>query len=99
VRVPVTSRSASLDSTWMLWLDRHGKSRLGLSERAWSVEQLLTLPGQRRLPVDALEQTLNLRDLRERYPGSIPWWLTYPVVAVLAGITILIAIPTAIAAL
>lgn len=57
---------------WQIWAG--AESAVALVEQAWGEEQLLTLARQLGAEVVTVPDSVSLRDVAERYPGTLPWY-------------------------
>jgi hypothetical protein len=92
VHVEINWRNASARRSrlWLL-INKTGKTEVGLNRAAWDDQQLEHLRESLGLPVEIVESPKRPAELRNDYPGSIPWWTAHLVVATLLAIGMITA--------
>jgi hypothetical protein len=80
---------------WLL-LDGSGRTVVNLNLDAWDTGQLEDLRKRLELPLTEYAEALSPAELRSRFPGGMPWWVAHPLLSILLGIALILAIMVAV---
>jgi hypothetical protein len=91
VEVAWNNTSRRRSRLWLL-INEKGRTATGLNRDAWDESRLESLREGLGLPLDVDETPKGPAEMREVYPGSIPWWAVHPAWASLLMIMVLAVI-------
>jgi hypothetical protein len=87
--------SARRSRFWLL-INAAGRAAVSLNLNAWEDGQLEGLRESLGLPMETVEPAKRPAELRQAYPGTIPWWGAHPSVATVLAIFALTAVVLAL---
>jgi hypothetical protein len=85
-------RSSGRRSRLRLFINQAGKTVVSLNREIWDHEQLEDLRERLGLPTEIVERPQRPAELRNAYPGTIPWWAAHLPVATVFAILVVAAL-------
>jgi hypothetical protein len=88
----VWGRSSGRRSRLRLFINRAGKTVVSLNRAIWDHGQLEDLRERLGLPTETVKRPQRPAELRNAYPGTIPWWAAHLSVATVFVIMVVAAL-------
>jgi len=69
-------------ATVQLWVGPDGQTKVRLTPNWWEPDALEALRDATGVPLEVVAEPISAKEMRRRYPRSISWWQSRPVISV-----------------